>query len=144
MATFMKKTCSWIIAAAAVWMTALPTADALEVIKPSDQQVALEVNKGRLVRLDSPAATVFVADPDTADVQVKSPSLIYLLGKKAGETTLFAVDAREQLLASMDVKVTHNLGGLRRAVGDLHPGADVSVSSAGGRIVLDGRNRSVG
>lgn len=113
-------------------------ASALEVIAPAGKAIALEVNKGRLVRLDKPAATVFVADPATADVQVKSPSLIYLIGKKAGATTLFAVDSREQVLASIDVTVTHNLAGLRAAVGDLHPGQDISVNTVGGRIVLDG------
>ena len=44
--------------------------------------VQIEIHKGVLVRLDRPAATVFVADPDIADIQVKSPSLIYVLAKK--------------------------------------------------------------
>ena len=61
------------------------------VIAP-DAPLVLEVRKGRVIRLDRPAAAVFVADPDTADVQVHSPSLIYLLGRRAGTTSLYAVD----------------------------------------------------
>ncbi|HEX7200326.1 MAG TPA: pilus assembly protein N-terminal domain-containing protein, partial [Dongiaceae bacterium] len=38
--------------------------------------IVLEVNKGTLIRLTAPAATVFVANPDIADVQVKSPTLV--------------------------------------------------------------------
>ena len=32
--------------------------------------IVLEVNKGTLIRLSAPAATVFIANPDIADVQV--------------------------------------------------------------------------
>lgn len=129
---------SGLMIAALVAVADQAPAYAVDIIAPSGQSLTLEVNKGRLVRLDQAAATVFVADPDTADVQVKSTSLVYLTGKKAGETTLFAVGAGEKILASIDVKVTHNLPALRAAVDDLHPGADIQVSNAGGRIVLDG------
>ncbi|HEY4135027.1 MAG TPA: pilus assembly protein N-terminal domain-containing protein, partial [Alphaproteobacteria bacterium] len=46
--------------------------------------INIEVNKGRLVRLDQPVTSVFLADPAIADVQVKSPTLVYVFGKKAG------------------------------------------------------------
>jgi len=44
----------------------------------------LEAGKGTLIRLPRPAATVFIANPDVADVQVKSPALIYVNGKMPG------------------------------------------------------------
>ena len=44
----------------------------------------LEAGKGTLIRLPRPAATVFIANPDVADVQVKSPALIYVNGKIPG------------------------------------------------------------
>ena len=81
----------------------------------------LEVNKGGLVRLDRPAATVFVANPEISDVQVKSPLLIYLIGKRAGQTTLYAVDDQERVLAAFQSHVVHDLGWLRQAVKDIHP-----------------------
>src|SRR5260370_42222317 len=43
--------------------------------------IVLEIGKGTLIRLTAPAATVFIANPDAADVQVKSPSLIYISAK---------------------------------------------------------------
>lgn len=110
----------------------------IEVIESSGQSLELEVSKGHLVRLDRPAATVFIADPDVANIQVKSPSLIYLLGKKPGETTLYAVDENERVLANMNVRVTHNLGRLRSILGQLHPGSNVRVSSINDTLVLDG------
>src|SRR5215467_7369881 len=43
--------------------------------------IVLEVNKGTLIRLTAPAATVFIGNPRSTDVQVKSPSLIYISAK---------------------------------------------------------------
>ena len=39
-------------------------------------QLVLEVHKGQLIRLERPAAAVFVADPEVADVQAHSPTLV--------------------------------------------------------------------
>ncbi len=109
-----------------------------QLVAVSEDQVALDLNKGRLVRLPAPAATVFVADPEIADIQVKSPRLVYLMGRKPGDTTLFAVDGRERVLANLNVRVNHNLSDLRRTISDLYPGLDISVSSVGDAIMLNG------
>lgn len=126
-----------ILAVLAAGLGAPPAAGA-EIIAAGATVLQIEANRGRLVRLDRAAATVFIANPDIADIQVKSPTLIYLMGKKAGQTTLFAVDAAEALLANIEIAVTHNLERLRRAVSDLDPEADIRVSSIDGAIVIDG------
>ena len=100
--------------------------------------VQIEIHKGVLVRLDRPAATVFVADPDIADIQVKSPSLIYVLAKKVGETTLFAVDEREHVLLDAPVTVVHDLSRLNIALRSLLPESDVSARSVDGAVILSG------
>ncbi|MHA1572181.1 MAG: pilus assembly protein N-terminal domain-containing protein, partial [Alphaproteobacteria bacterium] len=85
----------------------------------------IEVNKGRLIRIRRPAATVFIADPAIADIQIKSPTLLYVFGKKAGETTLFAVDAKDRVLVNLTISVSHNLSQLKRTLERLLPGNDV-------------------
>jgi len=110
----------------------------IEVISGSSGVLQLEASKGRLVRLESPASTVFVADPEIANIQVKSPSLIYILGKKPGETTLYAVDGKERVLANVDIQVVHNLGRMQGILDELHPNSGVKLSSINGSIVLDG------
>lgn len=101
--------------------------------------LSVETSKGRLIRLPSPAKTVFIADPEVADVYVKSPTLVYITAKKAGTTTLFAVDAREKVLASLDVAVTPDIPVLRQEISSLYPGIPVSVDAIGSNIVLRGR-----
>jgi pilus assembly protein CpaC len=104
----------------------------------TEGQLTMEVSKGRVIRLPRPAATVFVADPEIADVQAQSASIVYLFGRRTGTTSLYAIDENDQLLVRTSVTVQHNLSGLRQAIGELMPGAQVTASTVDGSIVLDG------
>ena len=66
--------------------------------------LTLEVNKGTALKLPGPAATVFVAAPDIADVQVRSPTMVYVFAKKPGDTVLYAVDAQDRVLLNTIVR----------------------------------------
>ena len=100
--------------------------------------IELELGKGTLVRLRQPAATVFIANPDTADIQVKSPSLIYVFAKAPGETTLYAVDENERPIYSGMVRVTANLSRLHAGLQTLLPDEAIAVTALDGAIVLSG------
>ena len=100
--------------------------------------IVLEVNKGTLIRLSAPAATVFIANPDIADVQVKSPSLIYISAKAPGETVIYAVDATDSVLLNSPVRVEHDVSRLRSSLRQLAPGEQISADSVDGNLVLSG------
>ena len=78
---------------------------AAEVVGVSSKVIRLEAGKGVLVRLTRDAGTVFIANPDIADIQVKSPRLVYLTAKKPGETTIFILDENEKVLVSRSVNI---------------------------------------
>jgi pilus assembly protein CpaC len=111
---------------------------AMRQIPPSGQPILLEVGKGTLIRLPRPASTVFIANPDIADVQVKSPALIYLSAKAPGETVVYAVDADDNVLLHAPVRVDHDLSKLRESMHALMPGEQVTVSSVDGSLILGG------
>jgi pilus assembly protein CpaC len=100
--------------------------------------IVLEVSKGTLIRLTAPAATVFIANPDVADVQVKSPSLIYITAKTPGETVIYAVDANDSVLLNSPVRVEHDVSRLRSSLRQLAPGEQISAESIDGNLVLSG------
>jgi pilus assembly protein CpaC len=114
------------------------TVAAQELIRPSGTPISVDVSKGVLISLDKPADTVFVADPAIADVQVKSPKLIYLFGKEPGDTSLYAVDADQKVLLSRPVSVTRSVAQLQAAITKLQPGSGVHVSSVDKSVVLTG------
>lgn len=113
-------------------------AAAKQVMASQGGIIQIEIHKGVLVRLDRPADTVFVADPEIADIQVKSPSLIYVLAKKVGETTLFAVDNREHVLLDAPITVVHDLSRLNMTLRSLLPESDVMARSVDGAVILSG------
>jgi pilus assembly protein CpaC len=100
--------------------------------------IVLEAGKGTLIRLGQAAATVFIANPDVADVQVKSPSLIYITAKSPGETVIYAVDASDSVLLNSPVRVEHGLSRLRSSLRQLAPGERISAESIDGNLVLSG------
>ncbi len=112
------------------------------VVSTQATSVNIEINKGRLVRLEQPVTSVFLADPAIADVQVKSPTLVYVFGKKSGETSLFAVNDEDQLLANFRITVTHNLSALDTALRRYLPEAAINVSTLGDAVVLTGTVKS--
>ena len=113
-------------------------AGASAAIVPTSDLLSVERGKGVLLRLPRAASTIFVADPDTLDFQTKSPSLIYVLGKAAGETVLYAVDAAGAVLYAGRIRVTQNLAGLRDAMARTLPNDAVTVEAAGSAILLSG------
>ena len=114
-------------------------AAAQEVTKvASGHTLAIQVNQGQLVRIDKPVESVFVANSAIADVAIKSPQLIYVLGKRPGTTTLYAVGPNDEILASISLNVTHNLSRLDQAIAELMPGRNIASTSIDGGIVLTG------
>jgi len=113
-------------------------------IPANGKPIVLEVDKGTLVRLTRPASTVFVADPEIADVQVKSPKLIYITAKSPGETVIYAVDAADKVLLNAPVRVTLNLSRLHQSLQQLVPGAAITADSVGGNLVLSGTVATAG
>ncbi len=99
----------------------------------------VEVNKGRPIHLSAPAASVAIANPAIADVQVVSPRLLFINGIGAGETSIIATDANDNVILESTVNVTHNLSRFSRAVQDMAPNASIESSSADNAIILKGK-----
>ena len=113
-------------------------------LSKEEQMIYVEQNKGTMVHLDRPAASVVIADPVTADVQVVSPKLVFVRGKRIGETTLYVMDADENEIMNAVIDVTHNISNLQRAVKRVAPEADVGFKTVDGGLVMDGFAGTVG
>jgi pilus assembly protein CpaC len=111
---------------------------AQQMVPPSGAPIELGVNKGTLIRLDRNADTVFVADPEIADVKVKSPKLIYLFAKQPGETSLYAVDGQEHVLLNRPISVKRDVARVQLALNQLLPNSSVDVEAVDGSLVLVG------
>jgi len=104
----------------------------------SGSVVQLPVSQGQLIRLDRPITSVFIADTEIADVGIKSQQLIYVFAKRPGTTTIYATDENDNVLASVTLVVTHNLGQLNQVIAQAMPGRNIQVQSVTGGIILSG------
>jgi pilus assembly protein CpaC len=113
-----------------------------QVVPTEQPTLSLEVNKGTALKLPGPAATVFVAAPDIADVQVRSPTMVYVFAKKPGDTVLYAVDAQDRVLLNTIVRVTSPISRMKGTLDGIHPGNGVTFDNQGETVVLGGTVRS--
>ena len=69
--------------------------------------------------------TLFVANEGIADVQVRSPTQIYIFGKAAGTTTVYATDSSGRVVYSANLRVGQNLGQVGELIDLAMPEADI-------------------
>ena len=92
-----------------------------QIVPASGLKIDVAVNQGQLVRLSKPVNSVFIADPEIADVQVKSPQLVYVLGKAAGTTSLYAVSEQDEVLLNAEVRVRYDAARVEQTIRNLVP-----------------------
>lgn len=105
-------------------------------------ELYLAKGRGQLINLPSPIADVFVADPAIADVQVQSPTQIYLFGKGDGETSVYATTRSGQVVYSTNVRVAQNYGSLDQVLRLAMPDSDITATLSGQMAVLTGTVKS--
>lgn len=82
----------------------------------SGDALALHVGQSRMVRLGGPVASVFVAHPATADVQVVAPQVLFVLGQGVGRTSMAALGADGAVLGRWTVTVSLDMEPVRSAL----------------------------
>ncbi|MFJ4142794.1 type II and III secretion system protein family protein [Pseudomonas sp. NPDC089734] len=107
------------------------------------QTVNLTVRQGRLLQLPRAAAKVLLADPDVASFQMPSPSSVFVFAQRAGATTLYALDANDNVIAAMRLVAGFDLEGLRQQIENEVAGSQVSfVPAAGDGLIVRGHVRT--
>lgn len=103
------------------------------------QTINVKVDRSETITLPEAADTVFIASPDVADVQVVSPTVVAVYGKKAGDTTLVASKKDGTIILQRKVTVAADLGTLENVLGGM---PRIKALPVPGGIVLDGEASS--
>ena len=102
----------------------------------TDREVSLFVKQGRLLKLPVAAAKVMVANPKIASFQVPSPDSVFVFAESAGTTSLYALDARNRVIAAVRLSAGYDLESLSRQVEEEIPGADIEIVRAAGNGLI--------
>ncbi|RZL55991.1 MAG: type II and III secretion system protein family protein [Sphingomonas sp.] len=104
----------------------------------SSSVVQVNTGRGRLVTLSRPMSDVFVADETIADVQVRSPTQLYIFGKKTGETTISATTRGGAVVYATTVRVGNNLDSIAAMLQLAMPDARLVATPMNGIVLLTG------
>jgi pilus assembly protein CpaC len=100
--------------------------------------VPLGVGKSVVIDLPADVKDVLVADPKIANAVIRSARRAYLIGVAIGQTSVFFFDAEGRQLAGFDIAVTRDLNGVRAALRQMFPDADLRIEGVGDGVVLSG------
>ncbi len=102
------------------------------------RSVALGVGKSVVIDLPRDIKDVLVADPKIANAVIRSSRRAYIIGVKVGQTNVFFFDAQGRQMAGFDIAVTRDLNGIRAAIRQVLPDADIRVEGIGDGVILTG------
>ena len=83
-----------VLLAAMLGLPAAPVglAQGFELVQPQNERtVDLVIGTGQLVRVEQEFSSLFVANPEVADIEVKSPRLLYLTGVGVGQSSCVGI-----------------------------------------------------
>ena len=101
-------------------------------------EVAVPVNKSQVIRSDRPYAKALIGNPEIADLLPLTNQSLYVLGKKAGTTSLTLYDRANRLIAVVDVVVGPDVTTLKRQLSDLMPSDQVGARISNDSVILEG------
>ncbi|HKP33652.1 MAG TPA: type II and III secretion system protein family protein [Sphingomicrobium sp.] len=105
--------------------------------KPAET-LNLSKGTGTLVRLSEPMSDVFVANDAVADVQVRSPTQLYVFGKDSGETTIYATSKGGRVVYATNIRVAQNLASVNEILHAAMPDSNITVTTVGQLAVMNG------
>jgi pilus assembly protein CpaC len=98
----------------------------------------LGIGKSIVIDLPRDIKDVLVADPKIANAVVRSAQRAYIIGAAVGQTNIVFFDAAGQQIAAYDIAVTRDLNGVRAALKQTLPGADIRIEGLGDGVMLSG------
>ncbi len=100
--------------------------------------IPLGIGKSVAIDLPGDIKDVLVADPKIANAVVRTSRRVYMIGVAVGQTNIFFFDAEGQQIAGFDIAVTRDLNGIRAALKQALPDADIRIEGVGDGVMLSG------
>jgi pilus assembly protein CpaC len=98
----------------------------------------LGVGKSVVIDLPRDIKDVLVADPKIANAVVRSAQRAYIIGAAVGQTNIVFFDSAGQQIAAYDIAVKRDLNGVRAALKQTMPNADIQIEGVGDGVMLSG------
>ncbi|MDG5489466.1 type II and III secretion system protein family protein [Sphingomonas sp. BGYR3] len=127
-----------IVALAATIVAPVAAPLAAQSVAATPDVVQVPTGQGRMVTLAAPMSDLFVANDAVADVQVRSPTQIYLFGKAPGQTTVYATNKAGRVVYSATIRVGNNITSVAEMLAVTMPDAQITATAMNGVMLLTG------
>jgi pilus assembly protein CpaC len=117
-----------------------PHASVIQVAASEATSRFIPLGIGKSVAVDLPAdiKDVLVADPKIANAVIRSSRRVYMIGVTVGQTNIFFFGADGKQIAGFDIAVKRDLNGVRGALKQTMPGADIRIEGVADGVMLSG------
>jgi pilus assembly protein CpaC len=102
------------------------------------RRIAMGIGKSVIIDLPQDAAEIFVGNPKVANAIVRSARKLYIIGMDNGQTTLFAMNAQGQRIATLEISIGRDIGELQQILHIAMPTATVTARTVNDSIILTG------
>lgn len=102
------------------------------------QRLSLPRGKSAIIELPVDARDVLVTNPAVADVVLRTPRRLYVLGVGPGQTDAAFFDAAGRQIMSVDIRVDTDISALEDTLRLAVPGSAIRVQPAAGGVILTG------
>jgi pilus assembly protein CpaC len=100
--------------------------------------LSLGIGKSAVIDLPRDIKDVLVADPKIANAVVRSAQRAYIIGAAVGQTNIVFFDSEGQQIVAYDIAVKRDLNGVRAALKQTLPNADIQIDGVGDGVMLSG------
>ena len=100
--------------------------------------LALGIGKSVVIDLPRDIKDVLVADPKIANAVIRSAQRAYIIGAAVGQTNIVFFDSAGLQIAAYDIAVKRDLNGVRAALRQTLPNADIQIEGVGDGVLLSG------
>src|SRR6478735_4029995 len=100
--------------------------------------LSLGIGKSIVIDLPRDIKDVLVADPKIANAVIRSSQRAYIIGAAVGQTNIVFFDSAGQQIAAYDIAVKRDLNGVRAALRQTLPNADIQIEGVGDGVMLSG------
>ncbi len=100
--------------------------------------LSLGIGKSIVIDLPRDIKDVLVADPKIANAVVRSAQRAYIIGATIGQTNIIFFDSAGQQIAAYDIAVKRDLNGIRAAMRQILPNADIQIEGVNDGVMLSG------
>ena len=101
-------------------------------------ELVIPLYKSGILELRKAPTRVSIGNDSIADILILRRNQVHVLGKALGSTNVVFWDDEDQIFASVNIEVTHDLAGLKKKLFQMMPSESIRLYSAQENIVLEG------